>query len=270
MKRNIISWSLLLLMCMVCFIAKADSNVTEDDWDDWGENPGDIDLGFYITPTAEFLDLKLHLSARDPETIIYWTLESNIIADGSDAWNLYTTPITLDKDCTVSYYGLIEGGVESEVQTFKFVYSDYRTSTPFIEQNEDGTKVMISCATPDAEIYYTLDGSEPTQERELYSDPVLVEAGMKVRARAYASNLFDSEICDYLVMPTGLNRNIAEGFKICVEGGKTVIYSDRETMLHLFSLTGIPVYSINVKEGRNEVGELNSGLYLIGNHKIKL
>lgn len=258
-------------MGMVCFIAKADSNVTEDDWnDDWGENPGDIGLGFYITPTAEFLDLKLHLSARDPETRIYWSLESNVVADGSDAWNLYTTPITLDKDCTVSYYGLIEGGVESEMQTFKFVYSDYRTSTPFIEQNEDGTMVMISCPTPDAEIYYTLDGSEPTRESELYNEPVPVETGMKVRARAYASNLFDSEICDYLVMPTGMSRNVVDGFKVCVEGGRTVIYADRESLIDIFSLTGNRILSVEVKEGRNEIGEINSGVYIIGTCKIKL
>lgn len=40
----------------------------------------------------------------------------------------------------------------------------------------------ISCSTSDASIYYTLDGSEPSSNSLLYSEPILIDSDMEVKA----------------------------------------------------------------------------------------
>ncbi len=52
------------------------------------------------------------------------------------------------------------------------------------ELNVDET-VTITCATEDTKIYYTLDGSTPTQESTLYTAPFTIEADVTVTARAF-------------------------------------------------------------------------------------
>lgn len=62
--------------------------------------------------------------------------------------------------------------------------------------------VTINCATPDASVYYTTDGTIPTDQSQLYSAPVLLEAGEYVmRAIAYKAGMTPSEVAsiDYLV-----------------------------------------------------------------------
>jgi len=56
--------------------------------------------------------------------------------------------------------------------------------------------VSLSCATPGASIYYTTDGSDPTnsETRMLYSEPVYVATTAAIKALAVKSNLTDSEV----------------------------------------------------------------------------
>jgi len=49
------------------------------------------------------------------------------------------------------------------------------------------TNVTISCATPGAVIYYTLDGSLPTQSSMLYTVPVYLASASVVRAAAFTN-----------------------------------------------------------------------------------
>ena len=47
-----------------------------------------------------------------------------------------------------------------------------------------GTEVTISCPTEGAEIHYTLDGSEPTISSTLYTDPIVINEAVTVKAIA--------------------------------------------------------------------------------------
>jgi hypothetical protein len=49
--------------------------------------------------------------------------------------------------------------------------------------------VGLSSATTGAQIHYTLDGSEPTQQSPQYSAPVTVSASAFLRARAFKDGL---------------------------------------------------------------------------------
>lgn len=57
----------------------------------------------------------------------------------------------------------------------------------------NGQPVVISCATPDAEIRYTLDGSEPTAGSALYEGSLVVSNSVTVKAKAFVEGLNPSE-----------------------------------------------------------------------------
>lgn len=54
----------------------------------------------------------------------------------------------------------------------------------------------IFCDTENAEIFFTLDSSEPTQESIFYTEPVYLDSTVTVKARAFKSDWLPSEIAD--------------------------------------------------------------------------
>lgn len=71
-------------------------------------------------------------------------------------------------------------------------------STPVItSEDKEGVKtVTISCETEDAAIYYTLDGTDPTAESTVYTEPFEVKASCKVKAIAMKEGYSNSEIAE--------------------------------------------------------------------------
>ncbi len=58
----------------------------------------------------------------------------------------------------------------------------------------DSVEVTITCATADAAIYYTLDGSEPTTGSTLYSAPFALSSSATVTAKAFKADYADSAV----------------------------------------------------------------------------
>lgn len=72
--------------------------------------------------------------------------------------------------------------------------------------------VSISCATPDASIFYTTDGSEPTQSSTPYTNPLNFSVTTLLKARAYATGFDPSNIAQgtyTIVVPTQVT-NLAQ------------------------------------------------------------
>ena len=69
--------------------------------------------------------------------------------------------------------------------------------TPLIVRN--GNKVAISTTTENAVIYYTLDGSEPTNQSTLFTDSIAVEHNCIVKAIAYRENYYPSQVATFEV-----------------------------------------------------------------------
>lgn len=67
--------------------------------------------------------------------------------------------------------------------------SENFVSPPFIDRDlflfPDTVTFSIGCATPGAEIRYTLDGSEPTENSSVYSNPLTIDKTTTIKARAY-------------------------------------------------------------------------------------
>lgn len=58
----------------------------------------------------------------------------------------------------------------------------------------EGFELVISSNTPDAEIYYTLNGSEPDTSSTHYTGPISISGTKCVRARAYKTGLYPTNI----------------------------------------------------------------------------
>lgn len=57
-----------------------------------------------------------------------------------------------------------------------------------------GTAVEISCATADATIHYTIDGTEPTAASAVYTDAIVVNEAMTIKAIAVKEGMSDSAV----------------------------------------------------------------------------
>lgn len=69
-----------------------------------------------------------------------------------------------------------------------------------------GTLVTITCDTPDATIYYTLDGSVPTENSEEYTAPFALDADATVKAIAVKEGMANSSVAvaEYTVVDPNL------------------------------------------------------------------
>ncbi|MDE6631650.1 MAG: chitobiase/beta-hexosaminidase C-terminal domain-containing protein, partial [Muribaculaceae bacterium] len=123
-------------------------------------------------PEAAFENKALVLTAADSKENIYFTTDPEASAEDPEAWTLYTAPILLTEDCTVRYFGRRQGFNDSEIASFSFMFAAYQTAAPILVSDAEGTHVVMQCETEGAEIRYTTDGSEPTVQSSLYTEPV--------------------------------------------------------------------------------------------------
>ncbi len=165
---------------------------------DWGDD-AKLNFKFQDIPAAKYSNLHLNLSCGLPEAKILFTTNPKATIADTEEWSEYSEPLYLTENCVVRFFARCEGYNDSDIQEFEFVFVDHQTLAPTIAPDIDKTSLVMVTDTPEAEIRYTTDGSEPTSESALYEGPVLIEANGTFRARAFAQELFDSEITDYVV-----------------------------------------------------------------------
>ena len=90
-----------------------------------------------------------------------------------------------------------------------------KVSTPTFSPEEGAyitaQNVTIACETEGATIYYTTDGTDPTTESEVYSDPINVSATTTIKAfAAKAGNTNSSIASATYTFPTTIYNTIAE------------------------------------------------------------
>ncbi len=125
--------------------------------------------------------------------------------DGSvpdESAQLYSGGIVLSASARIRARAFRDGYYPSQVITEQ-VYSRIEARTAALPSPEfhpapgtyvGGVAVSLKCAVTDAAIYYTLDGSEPTESSLRFYQSFVLTAGATVRARAFKSGRIPSAV----------------------------------------------------------------------------
>jgi len=110
-------------------------------------------------------------------------------------------------------------------------------ATPFILSNNtyfvDSTRIVLGCHTSDAEIYYTLDGSEPTRRSARYHTPFRIKDSAILRMRAYtrtgvAGYVVSEALKKVVYEPSATTSSLAPGVRFAYYEGSFNKVADME------------------------------------------
>ena len=104
-------------------------------------------------------------------------------------------------DIEVGAEVVVKGNLKKYNSTYEFDYNnelvvyngpqhdvEAPTFSPAAGTYAEAQDVTISCATEGADIYYTLDGTDPTMESTMYENPLTVNGTTTIKAVAYDGN----------------------------------------------------------------------------------
>ena len=138
-------------------------------------NSGDVTIGC-ITPEA---------------TVRYTT-------DGSDPTEssaVYSGPVHIEKTTILKARAYRDGWEASNIAVGNYtIRAAEPTLDPAPGMYMEEIDVAINCITPEAAIYYTIDGSVPTESSTVYTGPVHIERTTMLKARAYRGEFDPSGI----------------------------------------------------------------------------
>lgn len=138
------------------------------------------------------------LQALEGATIVY-TVDGSIPTRQTEDANIYTGPFEVTepgwREITVIAYK--SGNVTSE-WAYKRLEVPVATPEIVVEDVLGGKEVTIESATKGADIYYTLDGSEPDENSALYKNALLFDKEAEITIKAIA--VVEERLVNYEVM----------------------------------------------------------------------
>ncbi|MBR3728616.1 MAG: chitobiase/beta-hexosaminidase C-terminal domain-containing protein [Muribaculaceae bacterium] len=124
--------------------------------------------------------------------------------------------------------------------TFKIEPYIVTVETPTFDPEAGSYKtfqsVTINCATEDATIHYTTDGSEPTESSPVYSEPIAVESTTTIKAIAMKSGMANSAIAEATYNLPQTVANVADAMGVAANsyflftGEAVVTYAGQSTI----------------------------------------
>ena len=155
---------------------------------------------------------KVTITTATDSAKIYYTTDGSTPTEES---LLYTTPIVLKDTITFKAFAVREGWISSNVaRATYFVFRDTvndpdTVATPVFSMADSsllrmGTTLAITTATEEAQIYYTTDGSTPTEEAILYTAPIVLDDTVTIKAFAVKEGWISSKVAmaSYFVFDT--------------------------------------------------------------------
>jgi len=141
-------------------------------------------------------------------------IDNNRFVNGTDTMNYYDNFNTIDNDPAAGSFGSITGFVairdgevrlyprddnDFDVQVLEQVATPVFTPTPGEYYSGDcgNFDISISCVTDGATIYYTLDGTEPDENSNEYTNPVtcyIENNTITIKAIAMKAGMLNSEV----------------------------------------------------------------------------
>lgn len=150
-----------------------------------------------ISPDSQSFveDVEVTITVSTAGAVIYYTTDGSTPTEDS---TLYTVPFTVSVTTTVNAIALKDQCCPSNVVTETYTKIPDTVASPEIappSTSFSGTlEITITCDTVGADIYYTTDGSTPTDADTLYAAPFNIGATTTVKAIGILSGYTDSAV----------------------------------------------------------------------------
>jgi len=139
------------------------------------------------------------ITSSTPDATIKYTMDGSL--PSSSNGTIYTGTIEISTTCTLKAIVLKQGMTDSAISSVAFIINiaQKKVENPLISPNS-GTfvstqQVSITCATSDAMIKYTMDGSTPSLSNGItYSSVIIISSTITIKAIAIKLNMVDSDI----------------------------------------------------------------------------
>lgn len=134
---------------------------------------------------------------------------------------------------------------------------------------DSGALITISCTTPDARIYYTANGTEPTSASTLYTVPVEIKETTVFKAVAVKEGLEDSKVvtASYTVKASevGTESHTLKGVKIYPNpnNGRFIVELPDKAEVSVFETDGRLIRHETMPAGRHSMELSGPGTYIL-------
>ena len=141
--------------------------------------------------------------ATEGAKIYYTTDDSDPTASSTE----YKAAISVTPPMTLKAIAVKSGMNDSAVASVSYTIKGTVATPAFSVASgavDSGTSVTITCATEGAKIYYTTDGSEPTESNTEYKAAISITEAITLKAIAVKDGMNDSAVASasYLIIPT--------------------------------------------------------------------
>lgn len=136
-----------------------------------------IDSYIVAAPTISYSNLMLNITTSTADAKIYYTLDGT---EPTAKSNLYTKPVSLTHNCTVKAIALRDNYADSPVTTYQLNVDNLICAVPTFKRT--GNKLELSTTTQGANIYYTMDGTEPTTKSTKYDKAIDIQHNGIIKA----------------------------------------------------------------------------------------
>ncbi len=144
------------------------------------------DPGVYASPQ------NVEISCSTLGAAIHYTTDGSEPDTGS---RVFSSPIPVSETTIIKAKAFkpewYPSGVTTEIYTITGAVKT-PTFSPAPDTYKTKQDIELSCATPGAYIYYTTDGTEPTEYSSLYANPVTVSSTTTIKAKAYKADWIPS------------------------------------------------------------------------------
>jgi hypothetical protein len=178
---------------------------------------GSITFQYRKYGTDPQVEYKVEYSTDDG---VIWTQIGNAFtAPASDVVQTFTEAVNIIGNIRVRIKTTGTGTLNKRLNIDDIIITDFTggsqtVATPSFSQApgicENPFDLSISCITPDANIYYTLDGTDPDETSNHYTIPFNVSQTTTVKARAYATGFDPSNIATGIYTFRTIVSTIAE------------------------------------------------------------
>ena len=170
-----------------------DASALEDD----GEPEGKVvSVEFEPPPGSYAATQSVALSTRTPQAVVYYTTDGSEPTEDSEG---YLEPLDIAETTVIKAIAIKAGWETSDLVEAEYKITGKAGYVTFLPEPGEftlETKVELTCGTPNAKIFYTTDGKEPTPKSNVFEKAIAIpeESEVTIKARAYKEGWEPGEV----------------------------------------------------------------------------